>query len=91
MGFTEKLDSAGLELSVGLVDVVGVKHDVGKSADPVLLSLGREQNHPGFRLGRSQLDPTLFTVERLVREDREPQFLGVKIKRAILIAHRRIN
>ncbi len=27
-GFTEKLDSAGLELSIGLVEVVGVKHDV---------------------------------------------------------------
>ena len=28
LGFTEKLDSAGLELGVGLVDVVGVKHNV---------------------------------------------------------------
>ena len=35
-----------------------------------------------------QLDPALFVVERLVVDDREPEFIGIKIECAILICDR---
>src|SRR4029077_7802041 len=40
------------------------------------------------RFRNSQFNPALFFVERLIRDDREPEFVGVKIQRAVLIAHR---
>ena len=41
-----------------------------------------------LRLRHAQLDPALFLIERLVGDDREPEFLGVKIQRPILVGHR---
>jgi hypothetical protein len=39
----------------------------------------------------SQFDPALLLVERLIGDDREPKFLGVKIQCAILVGDRNAN
>jgi hypothetical protein len=46
---------------------------------------GREQHHSCLRFRNSQFEPALFLVKRLIGDDCEPQFVGVKIQRAILV------
>jgi len=51
------------------------------------MSLWGEQNDSGFGLRRSQLNPTLFAVERLICKDGKAEFLSKKIQRALLVAN----
>jgi hypothetical protein len=67
--------------------VAGVGH-VHERANPALVLIGGEQNNAGFRFRNAQFNPALLIVERLVGNDGESQFLGVKIERPILIRHR---
>src|SRR5262249_7034811 len=64
----------------------GVRH-VHKRPDPFFVSLRRKQHHARFRFRNAQLDPALLLIERLIGDDREPKFLGVKIQRAILVGY----
>ena len=83
-----KLNPALFQFFVGLLQIVaGVGH-VHERANPALVLNGGEQNNARFRFRNAQLDPALLIVERLVGDDGESQFLGVKIERPILIRHR---
>jgi hypothetical protein len=65
----------------------GVGH-VHERANPVLVLIGGKQDNASFRFRNAQFDPALLIVERLVGDDGETQFFGIKIERAVLVRHR---
>src|ERR1700731_2390271 len=80
-----KLHPAPLQFLVGLVDVIARVRHRHHRADPFLIALGGEQHHPGLRLRHSQLDPPLFLIEGLIRDDGEPEFVRIKIQGPVLV------
>jgi hypothetical protein len=81
-------DASLFKFLIGLFDLRGGKDDGRKGPNPIFLSFHSVQNNPCFCFRDAQLDPSLFFIERLVGDDGETELLCVKIKRAILIAHR---
>ena len=67
--------------------VARVRH-VHEWADALLVAFGREQYHSCLRFRNSQFDPPPLLVERLIGDDRESKFVGVKMQRAILVGDR---
>jgi len=51
------------------------------------MTLGRKQRYFGLSARDEKLDPALLTIERLVRENLESQFLGIKLNSGVLIAN----
>src|SRR5439155_361177 len=76
------------EFSKGLFNILAMIRNPGKRADTALLPFGREESNAGLGFRDAQFDPALFAVKGLVRDDRKAEFLGVKIQRALLVAHR---
>ena len=84
---TFEFHAALLQLRICLVDVVARIRHVHKRSDPFFVPFRREQHHSRFRFRHAQFDPALFPVERLIGNDREPEFVRVKIQGPVLIGH----
>jgi len=80
-----------LQFLVSLIDVVARERHIHKRPDPLLIPFRREQHHPHLRLRHAPFDPALFLIERLIIDDGESEFLGIKIQRAILIGDGNAN
>ena len=87
-GRAGELHAARAEFVVGPLHVVALKGDRGEGSDAVLVPVRREQDDAGFRARNGELDPTLLSVERLIGEDAEAEFLGVEGECAILVGDR---
>jgi hypothetical protein len=74
-----------------LLDVVARVRHVHKRTDPLFLSIGRKQHYTRLRFRNPQFDPALLLIERLIGDDGEPEFVGIKIERAILVGYRNAN
>src|SRR6266481_6024097 len=85
---TFKFHSARTQLLVRLINVVTFIRHVHEGADAFLVSLRREQHHARLRLWHAQFDPPLLSIKWLIRDNRESEFLRIKVQRAILIADR---
>ena len=84
---TFEFHAAFLQFGIRLIDAIARVRHVHERADPLFVAFGGEQHDSRLRLWNSQFDPSLFLVERLIGDDREPEFIGVKIERAILIGN----
>jgi hypothetical protein len=84
---TFELHSAVFQLLVCLLDVItGVGH-VHERADSFFISLRGKQHHTRIRFRNSQFDPALLLIKRLIGNDREPEFIGIKVQGSVLVRH----
>jgi hypothetical protein len=81
------LDAALRELAAGGLDVVACERAVEERADAVFLAFGREQHDARHRMRNAELNPALARAHRLVGRDREAEFLGIELERALRVAH----
>src|SRR5439155_10803211 len=83
--------AALLQFGIRLLDVVARVRHVHERPDPFFISLRRKQHHACFRFRDPQLDPALLFVERLICNNRESEFVGVKVERAVLVGYGNAN
>jgi len=82
-----ELDFVGDEFLEGALNVIAIEGCRIEGADAIGMVLRGEEYDLGLGSGNRQLDPTLGSVEGLIRGDSESQFFGVEGKSAVLVCH----
>src|SRR5579859_3055050 len=80
-----KRHASGREFFERLFHVFAMVGDACKRADAVLLPFRCEESNAGFSLRDTKLEPALLFLEGLIGDDREAQFFGIKLQRALLV------
>jgi hypothetical protein len=73
LGWLDELDAFGHELARSALDIIGRKGDMAEAADLCLVTGWGEEHQLCLASRETELDPTLFVVERLVGEHLEPK------------------
>ena len=86
-GSITELDALALHLTRRRFHIVAPEGNVQRTARLHSVAELKEHN-PGVGAGNSQLEPSLFLAERLIRQEAEAEDLGIERQRPVLIGHR---